>query len=227
MKALIRRLTIYKSALINEGVKMKSMLKFLISTLLFIMMNTVSTAQAAIEPYDLVKQTAEDVLTVLKSDKDIQAGDQQKLYALAEEKILPNFDFDRVCRLVLGKNWRIANDAQKSAFKKEFRSLLMRTYASALSKFKNQVIEYKPAQLSKDKSLARVKTEILQDSGPAIAVDYTLNVQDDVWKVFDITIENVSLVTNYRNQFSSEIRNNGLDSLIAKLAAKNENAGVK
>lgn len=191
------------------------------------MMISTSTGYASTEPYDLVKQTAEDVLSILKSDKDIQAGDQQKIYALAEEKILPNFDFDRVCRMVLGKNWRRATDTQKQDFKKEFRSLLMRTYASALSKFKNQAVEYKPAQLSKDKKLARVKTEILQDSGPSIGVDYTLRVKDGVWKVFDITIEKISLVTNYRSQFSSEIRNNGLDSLIAKLAAKNKKAGVK
>lgn len=205
---------------------MKSILKFLISTL-FILMVSVSTGYAETDPYNLVKQTAEDVLTILKSDKDIQAGDQQKIYALAEEKILPNFDFDRVCRMVLGKNWRRATDTQKQNFKKEFRSLLMRTYASAISKFKNQEVEYKPAQLSKDKKLARVKTEILQDGGPSIGVDYTLSLKDGIWKVFDITIEKISLVTNYRSQFSTEIRNNGLDSLIAKLAAKNKKAGVK
>jgi phospholipid transport system substrate-binding protein len=205
---------------------MKSILKLIVNTL-FIMMISISISHAAVGPDLLVKQTAEDVLQALKSDKDLQAGDQQKIYALAEEKILPNFDFDRVCRMVLGKNWRSATDVQKEAFKKEFRSLLMRTYASALSKFRNQAIEYKPAQLSKDKTLARVKTEILQDSGPSIAVDYTLQVKNDIWKVFDITIENVSLVTNYRSQFSGEIRNNGLDSLIAKLADKNKKAGVK
>jgi len=103
-----------------------------------------SLAQAEVTADELVKRTAEDVLNTLKSDKEIQAGNQQKIYALAEEKILPNFDFERVCRMVLGKNWRSATPEQQAAFQKEFRTLLLRTYASALGKYKNQVIEYKP-----------------------------------------------------------------------------------
>lgn len=179
---------------------------------------------AGMSPDELVKKTAKDVLTIIKSDKDIQAGNQQKIYALAEEKILPNFDFERVCRLVLGKNWRKANDAQKLGFQKEFRSLLLRTYASALGKYRNQEIVYRPAIYAKNKKVAKVKTSILQDSGPAVAVDYTMKQEGEHWKVYDISVEKISLVTNYRSQFSGEIRNNGIDSLIKKLAAKNAQA---
>ena len=187
-----------------------------------------SAASFAIEgPDELVKRTAEDVLAAVKSDKDIQAGDQSKLFALAEEKIVPNFNFDKVSRMVLGKNWTKATPEQKTAFQAEFRSLLIRTYATALSKYRNQAIEYKPFRKASESNIASVKTLIVQPGGQPIAVDYTLEKQADVWKVYDIVIEGVSLVTNYRGQFAQEIRTNGLDSLIKKLADKNRAAEAK
>ncbi|MES2636013.1 MAG: ABC transporter substrate-binding protein [Pseudomonadota bacterium] len=179
---------------------------------------------AAESPDELVKRTAEDVLAIVKNDKDIQAGNQQKIFELAEEKILPNFNFDRVSRLVLGKNWTNATPDQKAAFQAEFRTLLLRTYATALSKYKNQVIEYKPLRLADGANSATVKTIILQPGGQPISVDYALEKQTDAWKVYDIVIESVSLVTNYRGQFTQEIRQNGIDSLIKKLADKNKAA---
>ncbi|WP_442922102.1 MlaC/ttg2D family ABC transporter substrate-binding protein [Methylotenera sp. G11] len=183
-------------------------------------------AVAEVSADDLVKQTAEDVLATIKNDKEIQAGNQQKIFALAEEKILPNFDFDRVCRMVLGKNWKSASPEQQAAFQKEFRSLLLRTYATALGKYKNQVIEYKPMRAEPGAKNVSVKTQILQPGGQPITVDYSLVKVDSGWKVYDIVIESVSLVTNYRSQFSNEIRTNGLDSLNKKLAEKNKAAGV-
>ena len=187
-----------------------------------------SASFAAEAPDELVKRTAEDVLTIIKSDKDIQAGNQEKLFALTEEKILPNFNFDKVSRLVLGKNWTKATPDQKTAFQSEFKSLLLRTYATALSKYKNQTIEYAPLRMADGATTASVKTSIVQSGGQPIAVNYTLEKQvDATWKVYDIVIEGVSLVTNYRGQFAQEIRQNGLDSLIKKLADKNKVAGVK
>ena len=184
-------------------------------------------AIAAESPDALVKRTAEDVMAIVKNDKDIQAGNQDKIFALAEEKILPNFNFDRVSRLVLGKNWTKATPDQKAAFQTEFRTLLLRTYATALSKYKNQTIEYKPLRLADGANTAAVKTVILQPGGQPIAVDYALEKHSDAWKVYDIVIEGVSLVTNYRGQFTQEIRQNGLDSLIKKLADKNSAAKAK
>ncbi|MFZ3086675.1 MAG: ABC transporter substrate-binding protein [Methylotenera sp.] len=206
---------------------MKTFLSFLAKVALFAtLIAGSSTVFAEISADELVKQTAEDVLATIKNDKDIQAGSQQKIFALAEEKILPNFDFDRVCRMVLGKNWKAATPEQQAAFQKEFRSLLLRTYASALGKYKNQVIEYKPMRAEPGAKNVSVKTQILQPGGQPIAVDYSLVKVDDGWKVYDIVIESVSLVTNYRSQFSNEIRTNGLDSLNKKLADKNKAAGV-
>ena len=197
---------------------MKLFFKLLMATGLML---NIAIASAEVTPDALVKQTAEEVLTIVKTDKDIQAGNQQKIFAIAEEKILPNFDFERVCRMVLGKNWKSASADQQAAFKKEFRSLLLRTYASALGKYRDQVIEYKPLRMEPGATNVTVKTQILQSGGQPIAVDYSLVKANDSWKVYDIVIENVSLVTNYRSQFSNEIRQNGLDSLIKKLADKN------
>lgn len=206
---------------------MKTFLSLLTSavlSLMLVMLPGVATAEISAE--DLVKQTADDVLNTIKNDKDIQAGNQQKIFALAEEKILPNFDFERVCRMVLGKNWKTATPEQQAVFQKEFRSLLLRTYAVALGKYRNQVIEFKPLRAEPDAKNVSVKTQILQPGGQPIAVDYSLVKVENGWKVYDIVIESVSLVTNYRSQFSNEIRTNGLDSLNKKLAEKNKAAGV-
>lgn len=206
---------------------MKTFLSFLTSAVLSLMLvASPGVAMADISAEELVKQTADDVLNTIKNDKDIQAGNQQKIFALAEEKILPNFDFERVCRMVLGKNWKTASPDQQAMFQKEFRSLLLRTYAVALGKYRNQVIEFKPLRAEPDAKNVSVKTQILQPGGQPIAVDYSLVKVDGGWKVYDIVIESVSLVTNYRSQFSNEIRTNGLDSLNKKLAEKNKAAGV-
>jgi phospholipid transport system substrate-binding protein len=207
---------------------MKAVIKFLASASLFTSLFVgVGIANAEITPDALVKQTADDVLTIIKNDKEIQAGNQQKLYALVEDKILPNFDFDRVCRMVLGKNWKSATPEQQVSFQKEFRTLLMRTYSSALGKYRDQVIEFKPMRFEPDAKNVNVKTQILQSGGQPIEVDYSLVKNTNGWKVYDIVIENVSLVTNYRSQFSTEIRQNGLDSLNTKLADKNRTAVTK
>ena len=186
-------------------------------------------AQATVPADVFVKSVADDVLAIVKKDKAIQSGDQEKIFALAEEKIVPNFNFDHVCKLVLGKNFSKATKDQQDAFEREFRSLLIRTYASALSKYRNQTIEYKPLRDSADDKDVVVKTQILQPVGQPLAVDYSLEQVGDVWKVYDITIEGVSLVTNYRGQFSNEVRQGGMDGLIQKLADKNKSnaAGKK
>jgi phospholipid transport system substrate-binding protein len=126
---------------------MKAIVKILcLAGLGLVMFTNVAMANIDMAPDALVKQTADDVLAIVKNDKDIQAGNQQKLFAVVEEKILPNFDFDRVCRMVLGKNWKSASPEQQALFQKEFRSLLLRTYATALGKYLDQVIEYRPMQ---------------------------------------------------------------------------------
>lgn len=204
-------------------------MKYVITLFVSLMMFNCSVFAQVTVPADVfVKAVADDVLTIVKKDKDIQNGDQAKIFALAEEKIVPNFNFDHVCKLVLGKNFSKATKEQQDAFEREFRSLLIRTYASALSKYRNQTIEYKPLRESADEKQVVVKTQILQPGGQPLGVDYSVEQIGDAWKVYDITIEGVSLVTNYRGQFSNEVRQSGMDGLIQKLADKNKsNAAAK
>lgn len=184
-----------------------------------VMFSNISSANVSADMF--VKTIADDVITILKKDKDLQS-DPEKVYALAEDKILPNFNFDRVSRLVLGKNYTKATKEQQEAFQKEFRTLLIHTYASALSKYRNQIIEYKPLRDISDPSQVVVKTLILQPGGQPLGVDYSLEQVGDTWKVYDIVIEGVSLVTNYRGQFSAEIRQGGIDGLIQRISEKNK-----
>lgn len=175
-----------------------------------------------VAPDVLVKNTATDVLDIIKKDKDIQSGDLRKISALAEEKILPHFDFERMSRMVLGKHWNKASKEQQQQFVTEFRSLLIRTYASALTKYRNQAIEYKPFRAQPGDTDVVVRTQIVQPGAQPLPIDYSLIKKEDGWKVYDVVIEGVSLVTNYRGQFSTEVRQSGMDGLIQRLAEKNK-----
>lgn len=175
-----------------------------------------------VAPDVLVKNTANDVLEIIKKDKDIQSGDMTKITALAEEKILPHFDFDTMSKSVLGKSWRDASKDQQTQFVAQFRTLLVRTYASALAKYRNQTIEYKPLRADPSDTRVVVKTQIVQAGGPPLPVDYTLKLTGDEWKVVDVTIEGVSLVTNYRGQFANELKQTDMNGLIQRIADKNK-----
>ena len=173
-------------------------------------------------PDAMVKNTANDVLEILKSDKDIENGDMNKLGKLVEEKIATKFDFDRMSRMMLGRNWSTASKEQQNQFIVEFRSLLVRTYSSALSKYRNQTIEYKSLGAKSGDTEVKVKTQIIKPGGPSIPLDYSLAKIEDTWKVYDVSIDGLSLVAIYQGQFAEEIKNNGLNSLIQKLAEKNK-----
>ncbi len=168
-----------------------------------------------------MKNTASDVLDVIKKDKDIQAGDNKKIVALTEEKIVPHFDFERMSRLVLGRAWKAASKEQQDKFTTEFRNLLVRTYSVALAKYRNQTIDYKPFKMAAGDDDVVVKTQILQPGGQAIPIDYALAKGDTEWKVYDVKIDGISLVTNYRGQFSNELKQGSMDALIQKLVDKN------
>lgn len=183
----------------------------------------VSTSAMAdpVAPDVLVKTTASEVLEIVKKDKDIQNGDMQKIVALTEEKILPHFNFDRMSQLVLGRNWTKASKEQREKFVSEFRNLLVRTYSSALAKYRNQTMEYKPLRAQPGDTKVVVKTLILQSGSQPVKVDYSLELKNDAWKVIDVTIEDVSIVTSYRSQFDETVKKDGMDVLIQKLVDKN------
>lgn len=176
-----------------------------------------------IAPDALVKNTANEITEILKSDKDIEQGDMHKIGKLVEEKIATKFDFDRMSQLVLGRSWNNASKAQQDQFIVEFRSLLIRTYSSALSKYRNQTIEYKPLlEVLADTDEIKVKTQIVQSGGPTIPMDYSLEKVGDSWKVYDVMIDKLSLVAMYRGQFAEEVKQNGINGVIQKLEEKNK-----
>lgn len=179
------------------------------------------TLAADIVPPDvLVRNTSKEVLDIIKKDKEIQTGDRKKLLDLVETKILPHFNFTRITRLAVGKNWRTATPEQQQALVKEFRTLLVRTYSTALTSYKDQTYEVKTADVKGDD--ASVKVEINQPGGQPIIIDYSLEKTQQGWKVYDVIVAGISLVTNYRSTFNNEINRSGIDGLIKTLMDKNE-----
>ncbi len=184
-------------------------------------------ARAADTPPDvLARTTTQEVLTILKRDKELQNGNLAKVYQLVEAKILPNFDFNRMTQLVIGKHWPRATPTQKQALVTEFRNLLVRTYSSSLTAFTNQTVEFKPLIMRAGDTDVTVRSEINQPGGQPIPIDYRMYSTAFGWKIYDVTIDGVSLVTNYRSSFSSVIRQNGIDGLIKTLADQSSRSPV-
>ncbi len=175
-----------------------------------------------IAPDAMVKNTANEVLEILKADKDSGNVDMHKIGKLVEEKIAIKFDFDRMSKLVLGRNWNTASKEQQGQFIIEFRSLLVRIYSSALSKYRNQTIQYKPLRAEPGDTDVKVKTNIIQPAGPAIPLDYSLEKIEGTWKVYDLNIDGVSMVAAYRGQFAAVVKQSGINGVIQKLAEKNK-----
>ena len=197
---------------------MRSLISFLFSLLVVTALPTLAQETA---PDQLVRTTTTEVLAALKADKDLAAGDPVKMEKLANEKILPYFNFTRMTQTTVGRSWREATDAQKAALTAEFRKLLVRTYSSSLVQYRNQTIEVRPLKLAATDSEIVVKTQINQPSGQPIPIDYSMERTKDGWKVFDVLIDGVSLVTNYRSSFATEIKNGGIDGLVKSLAERN------
>ena len=179
----------------------------------------VAAAQEA--PDALVKRTTDEVLAIIKADKDMQSGNISKVVQLAEQKVLPHFDFERMTRLAVGRNWNQATPEQKQALTKEFRTMLVRTYSSSLSQYRNQTIEVKPSKVGPNDKEATVRTAVIQQGGPQIPIDYAMEKMDSGWKVYDVIIDGASLVTTYRGTFNDQIQKGGIDGLIKTLQERN------
>lgn len=185
----------------------------------------VGAAQAGmIAPDELIKATAQDVLEIVRQDKDIQAGNQEKILDLVDAKVLPHFDFVRMTQLAAGRHWRSATNEQKQALVTEFRNLLVRTYTKAFTVYRDQTIEFKPFKMAPDATEVTVKTAIINPGTQPIPVDYEMRKTADGWKAFDVSIEGISMVISYRGTFASEINKKGIDGLIKALSDKNTNA---
>ena len=172
-------------------------------------------------PDALAKSVTDDVLAVLRTDKDIQSGNTKKVVDLVEKKVLPHFDFVRMTRLAVGRNWREADPEQQKLLVNEFRGLLVQTYAATFTAYKDQVIEYRPLRSQPGDTEVVVKSQIQQPGGRPITVDYRMHRLDSGWKVYDVVVGELSLVQNYRGSFETEVRKGGIDGLIKTLADKN------
>jgi phospholipid transport system substrate-binding protein len=172
-------------------------------------------------PDALVKAISTDVLAAIRQDKDIQAGNPKKIASLVEAKILPHFDFAHTTRIAMGVNWRRASPEQREQLVREFRTLLVRTYSSALISYRDQVIEFKPLRARADDAQVTVKSEVRQSGAEAVPIDYEMEKTPSGWKVYDVKIGGVSLAATYRDTFAEEVRNHGIDGLIDLLSQKN------
>ena len=181
---------------------------------------------AAVSAQDLapdaqVKKITDEVIGVIKQDKDIHAGNQKKINELVDAKVLPHFNFSHMTALAVGLNWPKASAEQQKALTSEFRGLLVRTYSNALSTYKNQVIEVMPLRAAAGDTEVTVRTQVKQPGTAPVSIDYGMEKTPSGWMVYDVVVGGVSLVTNYRETFNAEIRDGGLDGLIKSLVSKN------
>lgn len=196
------------------------MMKKLLALMLGLLCSLSVLAQEA--PDVLIKRVTEEVLKIVREDKSLQGADKSKLIALVDAKVLPNFDFQRMTALALGKDWRKASPQQKARLSEEFRNLLVRTYANSFEGYRGQRVRYLPFKMNSGETDVYVHTEVLQPGAKPVQIDYNLELQSGGWKVYDVIIAGISLVTNYRDQFTQEVRTSGIDGLIASLVAKND-----
>ncbi len=200
--------------------------KYFRSLIVFGLLAWAQSVFAVADPQELVMHTTEKVLAEIKSKKQELTANPAKIYPLVDDILLPRFDFAQISRLVLGDHWKDASDSEKKSFIKEFRELLVRTYATALLSYSGQEIEYPPIKTAPNAKKTKVKTRVKNAGSSAVPIDYSLYLSKDEWKVYDITIDGVSLVSTYRSNFDSQIRRNKLAGLISDLQDRN-GKGVK
>jgi phospholipid transport system substrate-binding protein len=172
-------------------------------------------------PDALVKRVSEDVLQIVKSDARVQAGDQARIREVIETKLLPYFDFQRMTALAMGRNWRSATPEQQQKLTDEFRQLLVRTYSGAFTQYRNQTLNFKPLRADANATDVVVRTEVVRPGQSPVQIDYSMEKTPAGWKVYDVLVGGVSLVTNYRDEFNGQVQSGGIDGLIKALAAKN------
>lgn len=192
------------------------MRKFL--TLLFLIP---ALAHAEIAPDAMIKDLAQQVTAIIKQEKSRHA-DKKSLAQAVDAKIMPHFDFTRMTKLAVGREWRDATPEQQKNLTQEFHTLLMNTYSSALESYQNEPIEVLPLSSSPDSKQVMVHSRIIQSGKEPVAIDYRMEKTGSGWMIFDVSVEGVSLVTNYRSTFQTEISNSGIEGLIKLLADKNK-----
>ncbi len=212
--------------LLNKRLTVFSMVVLVVMTsVLFQPVIAESSTEAmntAIEsPVILLERTSAQVIKILRDDHELLINEPGRIYKIIDDYILPHLDDVTMAKLALGKNWRKATKQQKLAFVDEFRNLLVRTYSKALIEYKDNEIKYFPVKLATDTYKTSVKAEIIQPGGPPIPMAYRMRLKNNAWKVYDIKIDGISLVTSYRGTFTQEIRKSGMEGLLKYLRDKN------
>ena len=180
-----------------------------------------SAAAADVAPDAFVRQISQDVIDSAKADKQIQAGDVSRIIGLVDQKVMPNVAFETVTRSAVGPKWREATPEQRAKLQAEFKTLLVKVYAGALSQIRDQTTEITKTQPVQGGSQVIVQSEV-RGKGEPIKLDYRLDKIDGGWKIIDVNVGGIWLVTSYRSQFAQELSSGGIDALIAKLTERNK-----
>lgn len=197
---------------------MNNIVGFLMSTVFVVSIGAARAQELA--PDALVKRTTDEIIANIKKDKELTSN-SRKLLDLVDAKVLPHFNFTRMTMLAVGRPWRDATPAQRDQLVRQFRTLLVRTYSTALEQYSNQTIDVKPAALKVGDNETTVRTQINQPGGQPIPMDYRMEKTDQGWKVYDVTVEGVSIVTTYRSTFAAEVTKGGIDGLIKTITDQN------
>jgi phospholipid transport system substrate-binding protein len=195
------------------------LLNLLLSALAFTLAAPAARADTA--PDELIRQVSVEVIDTVKADKAIQAGDVARIVALVDTKVMPHVNFQRMTASAVGRNWRSATPEQQKRLQEEFKTLLVRSYAGALTQVKDQTVQLKPLRANPGDAEVVVRTEV-RGKGEPIQLDYRLEKAGDSWKIYDVNVLGVWLVEQYRTAFNQEITAGGIDGLIAKLAERNK-----
>jgi len=196
-------------------------MKFLIAGVACLMALVPARAQQDLGPEELVRKVTQDVLDAIRSDRQLAAGDKQKALRLAEEKVLPHIDFEEATRLAVGRAWARAAPEQRKKLVEEFRRMLVRTYSSAISAYEGQTMKVLPVRMKPGDSEVTVHNQYIRAGGKPLPVDYAMHKTAEGWKIYDITVEGVSLVLTYRSEFDAIVKQEGIDGLIKRLEEKN------
>ncbi|MBI1942547.1 MAG: ABC transporter substrate-binding protein [Betaproteobacteria bacterium] len=180
-----------------------------------------AAAQSQLGPEELVKKVTADVLDTIKSDKGLQAGDRQKALALAEQKVLPHIDFREAMILAMGRSWHQAKPAQQEELVSAFRTMLVRIYANAIDRYRGQTMKVMPVRMPAGATEVAVRNRYLSPGRPPVPIEYSMRKGPEGWKIYDISVEGVSLVLTYRAEFENITRTSGVEGLIKRLQEKN------
>jgi phospholipid transport system substrate-binding protein len=202
------------------------MKRFFAAIFSFLMVSVPVFAADEQSPEALVKQVTAEVLEALKSDKQLAAGDRQRVLQLAEEKVLPHIDFEEATRLAVGRSWAQATPEQKKKLTAEFQKMLVRVYSNAIQPYEGQTIQVAPVRMKPGETEATVHNTFVRSGGKGVAFDYSMRKTGQGWKIYDIVVEGVSLVLTYRSEFDNVVRQSGIDGLIKALAQKNTPAAA-